>query len=78
MQKVKAVVEVVAAFGLTLPLIAVEIAVLFTLGWLLKRKPTANENGIFLSAILPASCLELTHEARVGNAISAFWQGIAP
>ncbi|MCS7288868.1 MAG: hypothetical protein NZ699_07020, partial [Roseiflexus sp.] len=49
MQKVKAVVEVVAAFGLPLLLIAVDIAVLFALGWLLKRKPTANENGIFLA-----------------------------
>ncbi|GIV63984.1 MAG: hypothetical protein KatS3mg045_1323 [Bellilinea sp.] len=59
-------------WGGSLILAAVHIAVLFALVWLLKRKPTANENGVLLSIILPIACLELTMEARVGNAISAF------
>ncbi|HOT91653.1 MAG TPA: CPBP family intramembrane metalloprotease [Anaerolineae bacterium] len=56
----------------SLILAAVQIAVLFALGWLLKRKPTANDNGSLLSTVLPIACLNLTLEARVGNALSAF------
>jgi hypothetical protein len=31
---------------------AVQIAVLFAIGWLLRRKPTMNESGMLVGAIL--------------------------
>ncbi len=62
----------------SLILATLQIAVLFAIGWLLKREPTASENGGLLGAILPIVCLELAIGARLGNAISAFVSGIYP
>lgn len=56
----------------SLILATVQIAVLFAIGWLLKRKPTAGENEVLLGAILPIACSELAIGARLGNALSAF------
>jgi uncharacterized protein len=52
----------------SLILAALRIAVLFAVGWLLKRKPTANGKGVLLSTILPVICIELAIGARLGNA----------
>lgn len=60
------------AWGGSLILAALQIAVLFAIGWLLKRKPTASANGVSLGAILPIACSELAIGARFGNALSAF------
>jgi uncharacterized protein len=53
-------------------LAGVEIAVLFALGWLLKRKPTQIESSIPVGAILLIAGSNLAQKATVGNAISAF------
>jgi membrane protease YdiL (CAAX protease family) len=50
----------------------VEIALLFALGWLLKRKPTQNESGILVGAVLLVACSNLTQKATLNNAVSAF------
>jgi len=50
----------------------VEIALLFALGWLLKRKPTQNESGILVGAVLLIACSNLTQKATLNNAVSAF------
>jgi membrane protease YdiL (CAAX protease family) len=50
----------------------VEIAVLFALGWLLKRKPTQKENGTLVGAMLLIACTSISQKATLGNAISAF------
>ena len=55
----------------SLILAAVRISVLFVLGWLLKRKPSANGKGVLLSTILPIICIELAIGAKFGNALSA-------
>lgn len=55
----------------SLILAGLRIAVLLATGWLLKRKPTANERGILLSTVLPVICIELAIGARLGNALSA-------
>ncbi|MEZ0396881.1 MAG: CPBP family intramembrane glutamic endopeptidase [Anaerolineales bacterium] len=55
----------------SLILAGVQIAVLFVLGWLLKRKPTQNENGVLVGTILPTLCLQPTLKAGLDNAISA-------
>jgi membrane protease YdiL (CAAX protease family) len=52
-------------------MIGVEIAVLFALGWLLKRKPTRNESGMLVGALLLVNYSSLAGEATVGNGISA-------
>jgi membrane protease YdiL (CAAX protease family) len=52
-------------------LAGVEIAVLFALGWMLKRKPTRNESGIVVGAILLTTYSSITQKATVGNGISA-------
>ena len=52
-------------------LIGIEIAVLFALGWLLKRKPTRNESGMLVGALLLVHCSSLAGKATVGNGISA-------
>jgi len=49
-----------------------QIAVLFAVGWLLRRKPTMNESGLMVGAILLIGRLNLTQQATAGNAISAF------
>lgn len=54
-----------------LMLAGVEIAVLFTLGWLLKRKPTRNESGMVVGALLLVNLSSLAGKATVGNGISA-------
>jgi hypothetical protein len=56
----------------SLTLATVQVAALFTIGWLLKRKPTASEKGVLLSAILPIASSELAIGTRLGNAVSAF------
>jgi len=48
------------------------IAVLFSLGWLLKRKPTWNENSLLVGTAILLPFLNLTSNATVANAISAF------
>lgn len=55
----------------SLILAVLKIAVLFAIGWLLKRRPTASGKGVLLSTILPIICIELTIGARLGNAASA-------
>jgi hypothetical protein len=51
----------------------VQIAVLFAVGWLLRRKPTMNESGVLVGAILLIGRSNLTQQtAPLGNAISAF------
>jgi uncharacterized protein len=50
----------------------VEIALLFALGWLLKRKPTRNESGVLVAAIVPITFSNLTQNATLNNAVSAF------
>jgi uncharacterized protein len=50
----------------------VQIAVLFAVAWLLRRKPAMNESGLLVGAILLIGRLNLTQQATVGNAISAF------
>lgn len=52
-------------------MIGVEIAVLFALGWLLKRKPTRNESGMVVGALLLVNYSGLAGKATVGNGISA-------
>jgi membrane protease YdiL (CAAX protease family) len=54
-----------------LVMVGVEIALLFVLGWLLKRKPTRNENGILVGAILLTTYASVAAKATLGNAISA-------
>ena len=58
-------------FG-SLVMAGVQIVVLFAVGWLLRRKPTMNESGALVGAILLINRLNLTQQATVGNAISAF------
>jgi len=50
----------------------VQIAVLFAVAWLLRRKPTMSEKGLMVGAILLIGRLNLIQQATVGNAISAF------
>jgi uncharacterized protein len=51
---------------------AVEIAVLFVLGWLLKRKPTRNESGALVGAIMLITFSNVAGKAAIGHAIYAF------
>jgi membrane protease YdiL (CAAX protease family) len=53
-------------------LAGVQIAVLFALGWLLRRKPTQNENGILVGAVLLITYSNFAQKASLGNAISVF------
>ena len=55
----------------SLILAALKIAVLFATGWLLKRKPTANGEGVLLSTVLPLLFIGLAMGTRLGNAVSA-------
>ena len=66
-----AFVDYKSFFG-SLIMAIVQIAVLFAVGWLLRRKPTMNESGLMVGAILLIGRLNLTQQATVGNAISAF------
>jgi hypothetical protein len=50
----------------------VQVAVLFVLGWLLKRKPTRDENGTLVGAVALIACSSLAQKATLGNAVSAF------
>lgn len=52
-------------------LVGVEIAVLFTVGWLLKRKSTRNESGMVVGAILLTTFVGVAGKATIGNAVSA-------
>jgi hypothetical protein len=52
-------------------MMGVETAMLFALGWLLKRKPTRNESGMVVGALLLANSSTLAGKATVGNGISA-------
>jgi membrane protease YdiL (CAAX protease family) len=54
-----------------LVMVGVEIAVLFALALLLERKPTRNENGILVGAILLTTYSSVAEKATIGNAISA-------
>lgn len=49
----------------------VQIALLFALGWLLKRKPTRNESGILVGAISLIAWTNLAQQVTLSNAISA-------
>jgi len=50
----------------------VNIAVLFFLGWMLRRKPTRNESGIFVGALLLITVSNLTQRAPLDNPLSGF------
>ena len=50
----------------------VQIALLFALGWLLKRKPTRNESGILAGAALLIACSNLAQRVTLNSAVSAF------
>lgn len=50
----------------------VQVAVLFLLGWLLKRKPTRDENGTLVGAVVLIACSSFAQKATLGNAVSAF------
>jgi uncharacterized protein len=52
-------------------MVGVEIAVLFTLGWLLRRKPTRNESGMLVGALLLVNYSTLAGKVTVENGISA-------
>jgi membrane protease YdiL (CAAX protease family) len=52
-------------------MMGVETAVLFALGWLLKRKTTRNESGMAVGALLLVNSSTLPGKATVGNGISA-------
>jgi len=49
----------------------VQVAVLFVLGWLLKRKPTRDENGALVGAVALIACSSFAQKATLGNAVSA-------
>ena len=51
-------------------MVGVESALLIALGWLLKRKPTRNENRILIGAILLTAYTNVTAKATFSNAIS--------
>lgn len=51
---------------------AVQIVLLFTLGWLLKRKPTWHESGLMASAFLLVAWTNRSQQVSLGNALSAF------
>ena len=53
-------------------LAGVKIAVLFAVGWLLKRKPTRNGRGFLVGTAILIPCLNLTSKATLDNAIPAF------
>jgi membrane protease YdiL (CAAX protease family) len=53
-------------------LAGIQIVTLLALGWLLKRKPTQNENGILVGAILLMTYSDFTQKATLENAVSAF------
>jgi membrane protease YdiL (CAAX protease family) len=55
----------------SLTLSIIQIVVLFILGWLLQRKPTASEQGVLVGVIAPVACLKLTTAISLGNAVSA-------
>lgn len=48
-----------------------QIALLFILGRLLKRKPTRNESGIVITAVLLTTYSGANGEVTIGNAVSA-------
>jgi membrane protease YdiL (CAAX protease family) len=50
----------------------VQTAVLFVLGWLLKRKPTRDEDGMLVGAVALIACSSFAQKATLGNAVSAF------
>jgi CAAX protease family protein len=50
----------------------VNIALLFVLGWLLKRKPTRSENGTMVGAVLLVAGSRLTGQSPLGHAIPSF------
>jgi len=49
----------------------VEIAALLAVAWLLRRKPTMNENGVLAGALVLMAAGNLAQRATLGNAISA-------
>ena len=52
-------------------MVGVEIAVLYIVAWLLKRKPTRNTSGMLVGALLLVNYSSLAGKATVGNAVSA-------
>jgi membrane protease YdiL (CAAX protease family) len=50
----------------------VQVAVLFVLGWLLKRKPTRDETGTLVGAVALIASSSFAQQATLGNAVSAF------
>lgn len=56
----------------SLILAAVQIALLFALGWLLQKKPSAGENGALPKAIFSIACSAPAIGAKLANGISAF------
>lgn len=51
---------------------AVQIAVLFALGWLLKRKPTRTEDGLLVGVVAVTAGFSFAQQATWANAVSAF------
>ena len=49
-----------------------EIAVLFLLGWLLRRKPTRNESGIVVGALLLITASNLAQRAPLDRPVTGF------
>jgi membrane protease YdiL (CAAX protease family) len=51
---------------------AVNLALLFALGWLLKRKPTRKESSAMVGAVFLLAGSRLTEQSAFGHAISGF------
>ena len=52
-------------------MVAVEVALLFVICWLLKRKPTRNENGLMVAGLFLTNSLSISEKTVLGNAVSA-------
>ena len=50
----------------------IEIAVLFSLGWMLRRKPTRNERGVVVSALLLFTASDLAQRAPLDRPVTGF------
>lgn len=56
----------------SLIMVVVKIAVLFFLGWMLRRKPTRNESGILVGALMLVTFSNLSQKAPLENPITGF------
>ena len=50
----------------------IQIAVLFSLGWLLRRKPTRNESGVVMGTLLLIAFSNLNQKAPLENPVTGF------